>query len=248
MQPVPAPASPPWLVTTGQQAPQTVERLLRSLPDWFGVESSIVDYVASATKLPTYLAWPAANQAAPRAAQDAVGVLLAARHFAAAAEIYLMAVDQAVHRRGVGRAMVEALESDLARDRVRLLQVKTLGPSDPDPGYQRTRLFYQAMGFEPLEEITGLWPDNPSLIMVKTLALSGDVEGAIDATIGIAAGERGGRQVEVGKARLGVRSLRVQRARVLDQRREEQVRAAGVDDHRIAECGLSRDQPEVAWR
>ena len=250
MQPVPAPASPPWLVTTGQQAPQTVERLLRSLPDWFGVESSIVDYVASAAKLPTYLAWPAANQAAPRAAQDAVGVLLAARHFAAAAEIYLMAVDQAVHRRGVGRAMVEALERDLARDRVRLLQVKTLGPSDPDPGYQRTRLFYQAMGFEPLEEITGLWPDNPSLIMVKTLALPGDIEGTIDAghNRDVQRGEHAGRQVEVGKARLGVRSLRVHRARVLDQRREEQVRAAGVDDHGIAECGPPRDQPEVAWR
>src|SRR5215831_5756193 len=181
MQPVPAPAGPPWLVTFGQQAPQTVERLLRSLPDWFGVESSIIDYVASAAKLPTYLAWPApaAGRAAPRAAQDAVGVLLAARHFPAAAEIYLMAVDQAVHRRGVGRAMVEALERDLAQERVRLLQVKTLGPSDPDPGYQRTRLFYQAMGFEPLEEITGLWPDNPSLIMVKALALPGDVEGTV---------------------------------------------------------------------
>src|SRR5215469_308628 len=171
MQPVPAPASPRWLVTTGRHAPQTVERLLRSLPDWFGVESSIVDYIASAARLPTYLAWPAGDQDGLRAEHDAVGVLLAARHFPAAAEIYLMAVDKAVHRRGVGRAMVEALERDLARDHVRLLQVKTLGPSDPDAGYRRTRLFYQAMGFEPLEEITGLWPGNPSLIMVKTIAL-----------------------------------------------------------------------------
>jgi len=179
VQPVPAPARPRWLVTTGRQAPHTVERLLRSLPEWFGIESSIVDYVASAAKLPTYLAWPAGGQDAPRAEHDAVGALLAARHFPAAAEIYLMAVDRAVHRQGVGRAMVEALESDLAGDRVRLLQVKTLGPSDPDAGYRKTRLFYQAMGFEPLEEITGLWPGNPSLIMVKPLALPGDVEGTI---------------------------------------------------------------------
>jgi GNAT superfamily N-acetyltransferase len=179
VQPVPAPARQRWLVTTGRQAPQTVGRLLRSLPDWFGIESSIVDYVASAAKLPTYLAWPARDQDAPGAEDQAVGALLATRHFPAAAEIYLMAVDPAVHRRGVGRAMVEALERDLARDSVRLLQVKTLGPSDPDEGYQKTRLFYQAMGFEPLEEITGLWPGNPSLIMVKALALPGDVEGTI---------------------------------------------------------------------
>jgi GNAT superfamily N-acetyltransferase len=214
MQPVPAPASPPWLVTTGQQAPQAVERLLRSLPEWFGIESSIVYYVASAAKLPTYLAWPAADQDAPRTEHHAVGALLAARHFPAAAEIYLMAVDRAVHRRGVGRAMVAAVERDLARDGVRLLQVKTLGPSDPDAGYRQTLLFYPAMGFEPLEEITGLWPDNPSLIMVKTLALPGNIEGAIDAghDRDVQRGEHPRQQVEVGQARLGVRSLRVHRA------------------------------------
>jgi hypothetical protein len=52
---------------------------------------------------------------------------------------------------------------------VRLLQVKTLGPADPDPGYDRTRRFCLSLGFEPLEEIHGLWPDNPCLVMVKVL-------------------------------------------------------------------------------
>ena len=67
---------------------------------------------------------------------------------------------------------IEALERDLVADGVRFLQVKTLGPSDPDAGYQRTRQFYAGVGFEPLEEITGLWPGNPCLIMVKPLPLS----------------------------------------------------------------------------
>ncbi len=80
-----------------------------------------------------------------------------------------MAVDPAEHRHGAGRALVTALERDLIADGVRLLQVKTLGPSRPDAGYARTRKFYQAMGFEPVEEITGLWPENPCLIMVKPL-------------------------------------------------------------------------------
>jgi GNAT superfamily N-acetyltransferase len=214
VQPVRVPAPRPWLVTSGQQAPPTVERLLRSLPEWFGVESSVVDYVASAARLPTYLAWPAGEQDAPGAQRDAVGALLAARHFPAAAEIYLMAVDPAMHRCGVGRALVEALERDLARDGVRLLQVKTLGPSDSDTGYRRTRLFYQAMGFEPLEEITGLWPDNPCLIMVKTLALPGNVERTIDAGHdgNVQRGERPGPQDEAGQASLSGRGLRVDRA------------------------------------
>jgi len=128
-------------------------------------------YVAAAADLPTYLAWSASDAAAAAEGRQAVGVLLAARHFPAAAEIYLMAVDRASHRRGVGRALVDALERDLKADRVRLLQVKTLGPTDPDIGYQRTRQFYTSLGFEPLEEIVGLWPGNPCLIMVKTLTL-----------------------------------------------------------------------------
>jgi ribosomal protein S18 acetylase RimI-like enzyme len=152
-----------WIVTTGEQAPAEVDRLLTALPDWFGIESSNRAYVEAARRLPTYLA---------RAKPDGppVGVLLTARHFRWAAEIYLMAVEPALHRRGVGRALVRAAERDLTADQVRLLQVKTLGPSHPDPGYARTRLFYQGMGFTPLEELTGLWPDDPCLIMVKVLS------------------------------------------------------------------------------
>jgi ribosomal protein S18 acetylase RimI-like enzyme len=80
-----------------------------------------------------------------------------------------MAVHPARHRQGIGRAPVAAAQADLAADGARFLQVKTLGPSRPDEGYERTRRFYAGAGFEPLEEITGLWPENPCLIMIKTL-------------------------------------------------------------------------------
>jgi hypothetical protein len=46
-------------VTSGEPDPRTVERLLRSLPEWFGIESSLVEYVAAARRMPAYLAWPA---------------------------------------------------------------------------------------------------------------------------------------------------------------------------------------------
>jgi GNAT superfamily N-acetyltransferase len=164
-----ASARQPWRVTSGKQDPSTVDRLLRLLPGWFGIESSVVGYVAKAQELPTYLAWPGRGSADQDVDRQPVGVLLAARHFPGAAEIYLMAVAPAVHRLGVGRALVQALEADLAADGVHLLQVKTLGPSQPDAGYERTRRFYASMGFLPLEEIDGLWPENPCLILVKVL-------------------------------------------------------------------------------
>lgn len=157
-----------WRVTSGEQAPDTVARLLAALPGWFGLPASNAAYVESARELPTYLAWPTPGSAG-RSADLPVGVLLARRHFAEAAEIHLLAVAPGLHRRGAGKALVSALEADLVGDGCRLLQVKTLGPSKPDAGYELTRLFYLSAGFTPLEEL-GLWgPSNPCLIMVKDL-------------------------------------------------------------------------------
>jgi GNAT superfamily N-acetyltransferase len=151
-------------VTSGEPAPEAVERLLRMLPGWFGIESSVLEYVAAARTRPAYLAWPGGRQAA-----QASGVLLASRHFPASAELYLMAVDPVWHRCGAGRALVAALEADLIADGVEFLQVKTQGPARPDAGYEKTRQFYAALGFQPLEEIHGLWPGIPCLIMIKSL-------------------------------------------------------------------------------
>jgi ribosomal protein S18 acetylase RimI-like enzyme len=158
--------SPQWLITSGEQDPATVGRLLGLLPRWFGLEESNAAYVEAARDLPTYLAWPGDQSADDRPA----GVLLAKRHFPASAEIYLLAVDPAAHRHGAGRALVRALEADLVAGGAEFLQVKTLGPSRPDAGYELTRKFYLAMGFRPLEELAGLWDENnPCLIMVKRL-------------------------------------------------------------------------------
>jgi len=135
------------------------------LPGWFGIESSNVGYVAAARRLPAYLAWPA-----DREESQPSGVLLAVRHYPCSAEIYLMAVDPARHRSGAGRALVQALEADLIADGVEFLQVKTQGPGRPDAGYAKTRLFYTGVGFQPLEEIDGLWPGIPCLMMIKSLS------------------------------------------------------------------------------
>ena len=161
-----------WVVTSGGAAPATVERLLLSLPGWFGIDAANAAYIESARELPTYLARPAANPGAEGcAAPEPAGVLLARRHFQHSAEIHLMAVAPDLHRRGVGRALVATLEADLISDGCQLLQVKTLGPSHPDAGDALTRRFYTSLGFVPLEERTDVWgPQNPCLMMVKVLS------------------------------------------------------------------------------
>lgn len=132
------------------------EAVLRDLPEWFGIEAATLAYIRDVAELPTF----------------AVGddALLSLKlHNARAAEVYVMGVRRARHGQGVGTALLTAAEEDLRTRGVEFVQVKTLGPSDPDAGYARTRGFYEARGFVPLEELLELWEDNPCLLLVKRL-------------------------------------------------------------------------------
>jgi GNAT superfamily N-acetyltransferase len=101
-------------------------------------------------------------------------VCLLRRHFPTAAEIELLAVPRTHHRHGIGRTLLSRAESDLARDGVELVQVKTFGPSGESREYERTRAFYGALGYVPLEERDDIWaPGNPCLISVKALRRDG---------------------------------------------------------------------------
>jgi GNAT superfamily N-acetyltransferase len=156
-----APVDSGVTLEVGRCDPDAVAALLHGLPEWFGIEEATAAYIEAARTMPTVLAHEDGT---------VVGALLWTRHFPAAAEVHLMAVDAARHRRGIGTALLERAEEDLRADRVRYLQVKTLGPSRPDDEYERTRRFYEARGFVALEEMFGVWAeDNPMLILVKAL-------------------------------------------------------------------------------
>jgi coenzyme F420-0:L-glutamate ligase/coenzyme F420-1:gamma-L-glutamate ligase len=132
------------------------EAVLRDLPDWFGIEEATRRYIEDAATLPTF------------AVEPDLGFLCLKQHTSRAAEIYVMGVRRAQHRRGIGRALVAAAESWCRVRGIPYLHVKTLGPSRPDPGYDATRSFYEAVGFVALEELHGLWnEDNPTLVLVK---------------------------------------------------------------------------------
>ncbi len=135
--------------------------ILEGLPDWFGIETARLDYLRQVDEQPTYLA---------RLDGNLIGFLTVKSHFAATAELLVIGVSQRHHRRGIGHMLLQRTEADLRARGCRYLQVKTLAASNSDENYARTRRFYGAMGFEPLEELTTLWgPDNPCLVMIKAL-------------------------------------------------------------------------------
>jgi ribosomal protein S18 acetylase RimI-like enzyme len=101
---------------------------------------------------------------------EVVGVCVVRHHTPVAAEIEVLAVERTLHRQGIGQRLVQTVESRLREIGVALLQVKTRGPSGVSEEYERTRAFYESIGFLPLEERTDIWgTDNPCLILVKPL-------------------------------------------------------------------------------
>ena len=136
------------------------EEILRSLPQWFGIESAIIQYLEDIEQLPTFVAMKD---------NKAVGFLTIKQHNQFSAEIYVMCVLPQFHRKGVGTSFIEKTEKFLKENGVEYLQVKTLGKSHPDKHYVLTRNFYFKMGFKPIEEFYQIWQDIQCLLMIKTL-------------------------------------------------------------------------------
>jgi diadenosine tetraphosphate (Ap4A) HIT family hydrolase/GNAT superfamily N-acetyltransferase len=139
----------------------TCRRILDALPSWFGIPEAVDSYVSMADSSPAVIASVDGAD---------VGILTTVVHNPYAAEVHLMAVLPEHHRRGIGRSMLEHAEQALVRAGVEFLQVKTLSANRSDDGYEKTRAFYLACGFRPLEEWPTLWgPSNPALQLVKAI-------------------------------------------------------------------------------
>lgn len=137
------------------------ERILRALPDWFGLEDSIQRYVAHLSSLDGYAA---------EVEGQVVGFVGLLRHSVGSVEIDVIAVAPTHHGQGLGAALVQVVEASLHDSRPLLLHTKTLGPSHPDRNYANTRKFWATLGFLPTEETTLFWGEaNPCLILVKPL-------------------------------------------------------------------------------
>ena len=133
--------------------------ILRALPDWFEIESSIVDYVEQVQSMPFFVAYDEEN---------VIGFVALKIHNKYTAEICVMGVLQEYHRQGIGKLLVEKCEQYCKDNNMEYITVKTLDESRECSNYEKTRLFYLSAGFKPLEVFPSLWDeDNPCLFMAK---------------------------------------------------------------------------------
>ncbi len=148
------------IVTTAKGA--LCAEILATLPHWFGIAESNAAYVRDVEAMPMFAA---------REGEAVLGFVALGRPTPHVFEVHVLGVRPQHHRSGAGRLLVDAAARHALAHGTRFLTVKTLSSRDPDPGYARTRAFYEAMGFLAIEEFPELWsPDNPAVLMLKVLA------------------------------------------------------------------------------
>jgi ribosomal protein S18 acetylase RimI-like enzyme len=151
----------PKIIQAREEKGGICENILRSLPQWFGIEESILQYVQEVEGMPMYVAL---------IHESVVGFLSLKHHTEFCSEIYVMGVLPDFHHQGIGKLLVAKTEAYLRAKDIKYLQVKTQGNSRTETPYDRTRKFYLSQGFLPIEEIIGLWGENnPCLLMIKEI-------------------------------------------------------------------------------
>ena len=144
---------------------QICDEILRALPEWFGIEESIVEYVADVESMPFFVA---------ELFGMPVGFCAITRHFGRHADLHVLGLFGPLHGRGIGTAMLDEVSRSCRDEGIRYLTVKTLDASHPDNNYAATRKFYKGYGFEPFEVLPTLWGEsNPCLVMMKDLGRTG---------------------------------------------------------------------------
>jgi ribosomal protein S18 acetylase RimI-like enzyme len=85
------------------------------------------------------------------------------------AELTWIAVHPNLHRKGIGRSLVEALEEVLVRLGVLALEVSTVADSVEYEPYARTRSFYHALGFLDIRVDRGWFPSGDDRLLLRKL-------------------------------------------------------------------------------
>ena len=118
-------------------------QITKDLPRWFGRPEANARYIRDIADRDTFAGY-----------LDGVpcGLIALEYHFQVTCNIWWLGVSPTVHRRGIGRALMErAVEEARARS-CRQLAVETMAPRSESPEYDLSRRFYEAMGFSPFVE------------------------------------------------------------------------------------------------
>jgi Uma2 family endonuclease/GNAT superfamily N-acetyltransferase len=137
------------------------QKIMHALPAWFSPFEDIEKKAVIHRNYPFFTAY---DDSAP------IGFAALKIHNEYTADIFSLGVLEQYHRQGVGHRLLDTVERFCIDNAYLFLTVKTLDLSVKYEPYERTRAFYQKMGFIPLEVFTALWnEENPCLFLARYL-------------------------------------------------------------------------------
>ncbi|NTU99344.1 GNAT family N-acetyltransferase [Candidatus Falkowbacteria bacterium] len=148
------------MIDDAEEKSAICEAILRDLREWFEVEEPLLDYIKN-VKSKMF--------AAAFINSMAVGFICLDEINPSVSEIYVTGVKREHHRQGIGRELLNYVETLLVDKDKKYLLVKTLSDRRPDEFYDRTKKFYLNSDFTPLCELDIWGPENPCLLMIKSL-------------------------------------------------------------------------------
>ena len=135
--------------------------ILEKLPEWFGNEKSIQDYINTVCDYPFWAAFHSDN---------CIGFFSGKIHYSRTGDIYVCGIDPNYHGKGIGTLLYKKMEDYFVENNCEYIIVKTLSEMSNYEPYLKTKEFYTKMGFKELLTLTEIWDkENPCLIMIKSL-------------------------------------------------------------------------------
>ena len=136
-------------ITDNNKKEEYTNTILRKLPEWFGIEESLVNYVNTVKE---YSYWAVFNNE-----NNCIGFFSGKMHYNKTGDIYVCGIDPKYHGKGIGTLLYNELEKYFINNNCKYVIVKTLSEIHPDIFYAKTRKFYEKMGFEELFTDIEMW-------------------------------------------------------------------------------------------
>ena len=135
--------------------------ILRKLPEWFGNEKSLVEYINTVKNKHFFAAFDNEN---------CIGFFSGKIHYNRTGDLYVLGIDPNYHGIGIGTLLYKELEKYFIDKKCEYIIVKTLSEVAEYKPYLKTKEFYKKMGFKELITLTEMWDkENPCLIMIKNI-------------------------------------------------------------------------------
>ncbi len=148
------------IVCSAEEKRRIARLILEALTDWFGIPEARENYIRESAD---EIMLASFDNDVPN------GFLCLKETGMDTLELAVMGVLKEYHRKGIGRKLFEAAKQIAVEKGYSFLQVKTVQMGKYEE-YDRTNLFYLALGFKEFEVFPTLWDEcNPCQIYVMSL-------------------------------------------------------------------------------